>query len=115
MGFNSRISLVDIDTVVDEKTGKRTKKIVRETVVYADKQEVGMQEFYSAAGIKIQLTATYEIPADKYHGERYILTDNRTNQYEITRAGKGRSLGYIRIPVKNVKSKDLLEGMNSGT
>ena len=115
MGFNSRISLVDIDTVQDPATGKRTKKITRETVVYADKQEVGLQEFYSAAGIKIQLTATYEIPADKYHGERYILTDNRTKQYEITRAAKGRSLAYIKIPVKEVKSKDLLEGMSSGS
>lgn len=115
MGFNSRISLIDIDTIQDKNSGKRKLTIVRETVIYADKQEVGLQEYYSASGVKIHLTATYEIPADKYHGEKYILTDNRTKQYEITRVAKGRSLAYLKIPVKDVASKNLLEGMSSGS
>lgn len=113
MGFNSLIYLVDIDQVLDVTSGKNKLQIVRQTPVYADRQEVGMDEYYSAIGSKINLSATYEIPAVAYHGEKYIITsDNK--QYEISRVGKGRSLAYLRLPVKAVQGKSLLEGMSSG-
>lgn len=114
MGFNTKIILADIDTVLDVETGKNKLMITRQTVVYADKQEVGMEEYYSAIGNSVALSATYEIPAKDYHGEKYILTDNSTKQYEISRVGKGRSLAYLRLPVKAVQGKKLLEGMSSG-
>lgn len=114
MGFNNKISLIDIETVQDMETGKRRLRIVHETELFADKQDVGLQEFYSAVGAHIQLTAVYEIPANRYHGEKYILTDNKTKQYEITRVGKGRTLGYLKLPVKKVTDTDLLEGKTSG-
>ena len=114
MGFNTKIVLVDIEPVLDINTGKNKLKIVRETEVYADKQDVGMEEYYSAVGQKINLTATYEIPAHEYHGEKYILVDNRTKQFEITRVAKGRSLAYRKLPVTSVNSKNLLEGVTSG-
>lgn len=114
MPFNDRIVLIDIESVLDKTTGKTKLEIVRETEVYADKQEVGMQEYYSAAGAKRVLIATYEIPAHAYRGEKYILTDNRTRQFEISRVGKGRSLAYLKLPVVGVSSKNLLGGMKSG-
>lgn len=114
MGFNNRIVLVDIESVLDTNTGKNKLQIVRETEVFADRQEVGMEEYYSAIGAKINLSATYEIPAVSYHGEKYILADNRTKQFEISRVGKGRSLAYLRLPVVAVQKKNLLEGMTSG-
>ena len=114
MPFNDRIYLVDIEPVLNKETGKNTLQIVKETEVYADKQEVGMDEYYSAVGSKINLSATYEIPADTYHGEKYIITGDRKRQYEISRVGKGRNLGYLRLPVKAVQNKNLLEGMTSG-
>lgn len=113
MGFNHKIWLVDVDTVLNTETGKNQLAVVRETPVYADRQEVGMEEYYSAVGANIDLVATYEIPATSYHGEKYILTDNKTKQFEISRVGKGRSLAYLRIPVKRVQ-KHLLEGLSSG-
>ena len=113
MGFNNLIYLVDIDQVLDITTGKNKLQVVRKTAVYADRQEVGMNEYYSAIGSNIDLSATYEIPAGAYHGEKYILTkDNK--QYEISRVGKGHSLAYLRLPVKAVQGKFLLEGMSSG-
>lgn len=115
MGFNSKISLVDIEPVLDPKTGKNKLKIVRETEVYADKQEVGMEEYYSAANQKISLVATYEVPAHLYHGEKYLLAFNRTVQFEISRAAKGRSLSYIKLPVTSVQSNKLLDGMKNGS
>lgn len=114
MAFNELVYLVDIDLVLDKESGKNKFQIVHETPVYADRQEVGMEEYYSAIGAKINLSATYEIPAGKYHGEKYILTDNRTKQFEISRVGKGRSLAYLRLPVIAVQKKNLLEGMISG-
>lgn len=114
MPFNDKIYLVDIEPVLDKETGKNKLQIVRETPVYADRQEVGMEEFYSAAGGKVNLSATFEIPAVSYHGEKYILTHNKTKQFEISRVGKGRSLAYLRLPVKSVQNKNLLEGMTSG-
>lgn len=114
MGFNDKIYLVDIDQVFDTESGKNKLQIVRETAVFADRQEVGMEEYYSAIGSKIDLSATYEIPASAYNGEKYILTDNRKKQFEISRVGKGRSLAYLRLPVKAVQSKSLLEGLSSG-
>jgi hypothetical protein len=112
--FNNLIYLVDIDQVLDVNTGKNKLQIVRETPVYADRQEVGMDEYYSAIGSSITLSATYEIPAGSYHGEKYIITGDRKKQFEISRVGKGRSLAYLRLPVKSVQSKALLEGMSSG-
>ena len=114
MAFNNKIYLVDIEPVLDVTTGKNKLQIVRETAVFADRQEVGMDEYYSAVGNKINLSATYEIPAYAYHGEKYILAENRTKQYEISRVGKGRSRAYLRLPVKAVQNKHLLEGMKSG-
>lgn len=111
MPFNDVIHLVDIEPVLDKETGKNRLQIIRETEVYADRQEVGMDEFYSAAGQKINLSASYEIPAHAYHGEKYILAEGKTRQFEISRVGKGRSLAYLRLPVKGVQKKDLLEGM----
>lgn len=113
MGFNNLIYLVDIDQVLDKESGKNKLQIVRQTAVYADRQEVGMNEYYSAIGSNINLSATYEIPAGAYHGEKYIITKDK-KQFEISRVGKGRSLAYLRLPVKAVQSKALLEGMSSG-
>lgn len=114
MAFNNLIVLVDIEPVLNKETGKNKLQIVRETEVFADKQEVGMNEYYSAVGAKINLSATYEIPASHYHGEKYILTNNRTKQFEISRVGKGRSPAYLRLPVIAVQKKNLLEGVTSG-
>lgn len=114
MGFNDKIFLVDIDQVLDINTGKNKLQIVRETPVYADRKEVGMDEYYASIGNNITLTATYEIPASYYHGEKYIITADRKHQYEISRVGKGRNLAYLRLPVKAVRDKHLLEGMSSG-
>lgn len=114
MAFNNLIYLVDIDFVLDLNSGKNKLQITRETPVYADRQEVGMEEFYSSVGNNINLLATYEIPAYAYHGEKYIVTGDRKHQFEISRVGKGRSLAYLRLPVKSVKGKTLLEGMSSG-
>lgn len=114
MAFNDLIVLVDIEPVLDKESGKNKLQIVRETEVFADKQEVGMDEYYSAVGAKITLTATYEVPASTYHGEKYLLAYNRTKQFEISRVGKGRSLAYLKLPVKAVQNKNLLEGMTSG-
>lgn len=114
MPFNDLIYLVDIEPVLDVETGKNKMTIVRETSLYADRQEVGMDEYYSAVGNKIDLSATYEIPASYYNGEKYILTHGRTKLFEISRVGKGRSLAYLRLPVKAVQNKNLLEGLTSG-
>ena len=114
MAFNDLIVLVDIEPVLNKETGKNQFQIVKETEVFADKQEVGMDEFYSAVGAKINLSRTYEIPAGLYNGEKYILTDGRTKQFEIYRVGKGRNPGYLRLPVTAVQKKNLLEEMTSG-
>lgn len=114
MAFSDLIYLVDIDQVLDVTTGKNKLQIVHETPVYADRQEVGMDEYYSAVGNHITLSATYEIPANSYRGEKYIVTGDRKYQFEISRVGKGRSLAYLRLPVKSVQGKHLLEGMTSG-
>ena len=114
MPFNDKIYLVDIAPVLNPDTGKNKLQIVRETEVYADRQQVGMEEYYSAAGGNISLSASYEIPAHCYNGEKYIITGDRKKQFEISRVGKGRSLAYLRLPVKAVQNKHLLEGMESG-
>lgn len=108
MGFNTKINLVDIASVLDKATGKRSLKIMKKTPVYADEQEVGLQEFYSAYSNKKELIAVYEIPEHLYHNESYLLVG--TKQYAITRAAKGRSLGYIRLPCTKCQQKYLLEG-----
>lgn len=112
--FNDKIYLVDIDQVLDINTGKNKLQIVRETPVYADRQEVGMDEYYASIGNNITLSASYEIPAHSYHGEKYILTGDRKQLFEISRVGKGRNLSYLRLPVKAVQNKKLLEGALSG-
>lgn len=107
MGYNSRISLCNIETVPNVATGRRHFEITNETVVYADLQEVGMNEYYSAAGNGTELVAVYEVPADKYHGERYLIdhTPQGDKTYQITRAAKGRNRGYIKLPVKECDKK----------
>ena len=114
MAFNTRIFLIDVESKINLSTGKNEIVIVRETPVYADKQEVGMEEYYSAVGAKIKLSATFEILAHTYHGEKYILTSDRTRQYEISRVGKGRTLAYLKLPVTSVQKKNLVEGATSG-
>lgn len=114
MGFNNKIYLVDIEPVIDVQTGKNRLKIVKETLVYADKQDVGIREYYSATDNKITLQAVYEIPEHYYHGEKYILSGDRKRQYEVYRVAKGRTLAFVKLPVKSVPQKYLLEGMESG-
>jgi hypothetical protein len=114
LGFSTEIYLVDIDQVLNVETGKNKLQIVNETRVFADKQEVGMNEYYASIGNSITLSAVYEIPAHAYHGEKYLITGDRKKQFEISRVGKGRTLAYLRLPVKAVQKKHLLEGMSSG-
>ena len=114
MPFNTKIFLVDIEPVLNSDTGKNQLQIVREQEVYADRQEVGMDEFYAASSNHTVLSATFEVPSSIYHGEKYILSEDKTKQYEIARVGKGRSPSYLRLPVKAVQSKNLLEGLTSG-
>ena len=114
MAFNDKVFLIDIDQTTDIETGKSTMKISRETPVYADKQEVGLEEYSSAASSKIVLVASFELPAHYYHGEKYILSGDRKKQYEIYRAGKGRNPGYVRLPVRAVTGKNLIKGATSG-
>lgn len=115
MGFNSKIYLIDVQTVLNKETGKNKVQIVRETEVFSDKQDVGLNEYYSAVGNHIKLTATFEIPAHAYHGEKYILSGDRKKQYEISRTAKGRTPAYIRLPVTAVqKSNHVIEGASSG-
>lgn len=114
MPFNNKVFLVDIEQVLDVNTGKNKMQIIHETTVYADRQEVGMDEYYASIGNNITLSASYEIPTHSYHGEKYILTGDRKHLFEISRVGKGRSLSYLRLPVKAVKDKKLLEGALSG-
>lgn len=115
VAFSDKIYLIDVDTVLDTESGKNKIKIVHETMVYADKQDVGMNEYYSAIGANITLFATYEIPAEMYHGEKYILSEDRKKQYEIYRVGKGRTPAYRRLPVRAVQNrKQMIEGVTSG-
>ena len=115
MGFNTKIYLVDIESVLDKETGKNKLEIVHETLAYADKQDVGLNEYYSAIGSNIKLTATFEIPAHLYHGEKYILSGDKKHQYEISRTAKGHTPSYIRLPVTAVSKKNhLVLGAKSG-
>jgi hypothetical protein len=114
MAFNDIIYLVDIEPRIDTETGKNKLQIVKETMVYADQQEVGLNEYYSAVGAKIILSATFEIPIEYYSGEKYIITGDRKKQYEISRVAKGRTPAYVKLPVVGVQKKNLLEGLTSG-
>lgn len=114
MAFNSKIFLIDVEPRLNPDTGKNKLEIVHETPVYADKQEVGMNEYYSAVGAGRTLLVIYEIPSHMYNGEQYILTDDRTRQLYVSRVAKGRSLAYIKLPCTSVPKKSLLEGMKSG-
>ena len=112
--FDTKIFLVDIESKLNKETGKNKLTIVKETPVYADRQDVGLNEYYSAIGNSIRLTCTFEVPADMYHGEKYILSSDRKKQYEISRTAKGRTPAYVRLPCTSVKKANLLEGMISG-
>ena len=101
MAFNTLITLLDVKSVQNQDTGKRQLVVERRTPVYADEQEVGLQEYYSAQSNKIELVAVYEIPAHLYHNESYLVA--KGEQYTITRTAKGRTPAYIRLPC--VKSK----------
>lgn len=114
MGFNTKIFLADIESQLDKVTGKNKLVIVKESPVYADKQDVGLNEYYSALGTNITLTITFEVPVESYNGEKYIISGDRKKQYEISRAAKGRTPAYVRLPCKAVQKKNLLEGMVSG-
>ena len=115
MGFNTKIYLTDVESVLNKETGKNQIQVVRETLVYADKQDVGLNEYYSAIDSNIKLTATFEIPAHMYHGEKYILSGDKKHQYEISRTAKGHTPSYIRLPVTAVTKKNhLVKGAKSG-
>ena len=112
MGYNTKIYLVDVKPVLNPDTGKNALTITHETPVYADKQEVGQKEYYSAAGVQIQLQAVYEIPAHLYHGERYMLTADRQTWYQISRTAKGHTDAFLRLPVKAVSNKEYVPAVN---
>ena len=107
MGFSTKITLVDIETEQDEESGKRTVRAKHKTDVYADVQEVGLHEYYSAQSNRKELAVTFEIPAHLYHNESFVFHDGK--QYEITRAAKGRNRGFIRLPCRLAKPKAVEE------
>lgn len=108
MGFSTTIYLVDIESVQDVDTGRRHLQIVNETKVYADDQETGLQEFYSASSLKIEIIGVLEIPKHMYNNQKYILDNTRTKQYEITRVAKGHSRSYLRLPYIKVKDNKMV-------
>ncbi len=107
MAFNTPIILLDVVSVQDPDTGKRQLKIEHRTSVYADAQEVGLQEYYSAQSNKKELVAVFEIPAHLYHNESYLVASGK--QYTITRTAKGRTPAYIRLPCVNSQAKEIVK------
>ena len=112
--FSTPIYLVNIDEVLNDETGERTKAITHEQLVYADKQEVGLNEFYSSQSIHVDITGVYEIPKHMYNNERFILSEDRLHQHEIYRVAKGRNLSLVRLVLKKCKLTDLIEGVTNG-
>lgn len=107
MAFSDPIYLLDVVSVQDPDTGKRQLKVERKTLVYADQQEVGLQEYYSAQSNKKELVAVYEIPAHLYHNESYLVAEGK--QYTIARTAKGRTPAFIRLPCVNSQAKEIVK------
>lgn len=114
MPFNDKIYLVDVETALDTESGKNKLQIVRQTEVYADMQDVGLNEYYSAVGNNINLSATYEVPSHLYSGEKYLVTGDKKHCFEISRVAKGRNPSYKRLPVKDVQNKNVIEVLTGG-
>lgn len=112
MGYNTRITLVDIDTVTNPDTGKRETKIVKQQDVYADEQDVGQEEYYSAAGSNIKLAAVFEIPKVHYTQEKYIVKG--TQPYEVVRPAKGHTLAYVKLVCKTDVSSTITKLLTGG-
>lgn len=110
--FNSKILLGDVISTLNETTGKRTRELVNTQEVYADKQELGMNEFYSAKEIQQDLKFTFEIPKHLYNEQSFVIYNNK--QYRIYRAGKGRSLAFIKLILISCKRTDLIGGYTIG-
>lgn len=107
MAFNTLVILLDVVSVQNPQTGKRQLQIEHQTPVYADQQEVGLQEYYSAQSNKKELTVVYEIPAHLYDNESYLVSDGK--QYTITRTAKGRTPAYIRLPCVKSKKDEIVQ------
>lgn len=109
MGFNDVVYLLDVESVQDVNNGTRKLRVIGETKVYADIQEVGMNEFYQATMVEQKLSASIEIAEDKYKGQRYIVDKNAKKVYCVTRVGKGRNKGYLRLPVEEVLDEQIIK------
>lgn len=107
MAFSDPIYLLDVVSVQDPTTGKRKLTVERKTLVYADQQEVGLQEYYSAQSNKRELVAVFELPAHLYKGESYLVYEGK--QYTVTRTAKGRTPAYIRLPCVNSQAKEIVK------
>lgn len=79
--FSDRITLRTVTTAIDS-AGFTTETNV-DRVVWADKRQPSMKEFYSANEIGIEVTATFVVRNDDYHDEMAILHNGK--EYDVRR------------------------------
>ena len=105
MRSNCMIHLFDVETIQDDTTGDRTKSVVHQRKLNAERTNVGMSTFWSAAGVNVNLDYSVNIRSRMYSNQKYILMDSKL--YEVVNVGKADDPVNTRLNVRQVNDNEL--------
>lgn len=104
---NTRLKLLNVESVQNEETGEREKRVIELTNIIGEKNQVGMQTYWSATANDVKLTCVFIIRKKMYKNQKYVFAENEL--YEINNTAKASDLNNIQLNVVVVKDEELKE------
>lgn len=104
---NCRITLLDVDTVQNENSGEREKVVIKQSSILGQKNEVGMQTFWSATANNVRLSCVFTVRRKVYHNQKYVYANDEI--YEINNTAKGATFNDVQLNAVELKDDALKE------
>lgn len=104
---NTRIRLLNVESVQDEETGERVKIITNLTTLLGETSQVGMQTYWSATSNNVKLSCVFVIRKRMYHNQKYVYANKQL--YEVNNTAKSSTLNNINLNAVVVQDEQLKE------
>lgn len=109
MRANTTIILIDVVSTQNDLTGERVYTATNYRKLQGEKTNVGMNTFWSAAAINVQLDYSVNIRARMYGNQKYAIIAGKL--YEIFNVGKSDDLTNTRLNIRQVNDNELKEAI----
>lgn len=110
MTANAHIDLMRVETVQDETTGERSLVAHQTASFIGERTTVGVTTFWEATAANVSLECTVRVRARSYHGEQYLVIDNR-DVFEIGSIARSKTPNEISLNCRKVQDAEAEEAI----